>query len=153
MFRVCSGYVLSVFKVCSECNQSVLRVCPPCVLSVFNIEVISSPSASSVSIFGIFNTAKKIKPRKHLIVWIVAFLFSMGKASWKTSCTSTSLSFVSVKFHGLHFMFNTWQVAALSTLDGPSSPCHAPESALGYYTMCNPSSFHFFQTLVSTSLT
>ena len=73
----------------------------------------------------------------------------MGRASWKTSCTSSSLPFVSVKFHGLHFMFNTLQVAALSTLDGPSSPCHAPESALGYYTICiiQPFLFSLFSDL------
>ena len=38
----------------SECHQSVFRVCSECVQSVLNIEVISSSSASSVSIFGIF---------------------------------------------------------------------------------------------------
>ena len=38
----------------SECPQSVFRVSSECVQSVFNIEVISSSSASSVSIFGIF---------------------------------------------------------------------------------------------------
>ena len=40
--------------MCSECHQSVFRVSSECVQSVFNIEVISSSSASSVSIFGIF---------------------------------------------------------------------------------------------------
>ena len=43
-----------MFRVRSECVQSVFRVCSECVQSVFNIEFISSPSASSVSIFGIF---------------------------------------------------------------------------------------------------
>ena len=47
----------SVFRVSSECLQSVFRVSSEChqsVQIVFNIEVISSSSASSVSIFGIF---------------------------------------------------------------------------------------------------
>ena len=56
------------------------------------------------------------------------------------------------KFMQLHSMFNTCQVAGLSTLDGPFSPCHAPESALGL-DLSPGSSFYFFQTLVSTSLT
>ena len=61
VFRVCSECVqsvlrvcLSVFRVSSECHQSVIRVCSECVQSVLNIEVISSSSAFSVSIFGIF---------------------------------------------------------------------------------------------------
>ena len=54
LFRVCSGCVQSVLRVYSECAESVLRVCSECAQSVFNIEVISSTSASSVSIFGIF---------------------------------------------------------------------------------------------------
>ena len=41
-----------MFRVCSESVQRVIRVCLECVLSLFNIEVISSPSVSSVSIFG-----------------------------------------------------------------------------------------------------
>ena len=43
-----------MFRVCSECVQSVFRVRSEYVQSMFNIEVTSSPSASSVSIFGIF---------------------------------------------------------------------------------------------------
>ena len=43
-----------VFRVSLECLQSVFRVCSECLQSVLNIEVISSSSASSVSIFGIF---------------------------------------------------------------------------------------------------
>ena len=38
----------------NQCHQSVIRVSSECVQSVFNNEVISSSSASSVSIFGIF---------------------------------------------------------------------------------------------------
>ena len=43
-------------------------------------------------------------------------------------------------------MFNTWQVAGLSILDGPFSPCHAPESALGL-DLSPGSSFYFFSDL------
>ena len=42
----------SVIRVSSQCLHIVFRVCQ----SVFNIEVISSSSASSVSIFGIFSS-------------------------------------------------------------------------------------------------
>ena len=54
VFRMCSECVQSVFRVCQECVKSVFRVCSECVSSMFNFEVISSPRASSVSIFGIF---------------------------------------------------------------------------------------------------
>ena len=56
VFRVCSECVQSVFRVCSECVQSVFKVCSECVQIVFRVCFISSPSASSVSVFGIFNT-------------------------------------------------------------------------------------------------
>ena len=53
-FKVRSECLQSLFRVCFECVQSGFRVCSECVQSVFNIDVISSSSASSVSIFGIF---------------------------------------------------------------------------------------------------
>ena len=58
MFRVSSGYVhvQGIFRVCSEYVQS-----------MFNIEVISSPNASSVSIFGIFNH----RIRFRVCLWII----------------------------------------------------------------------------------
>ena len=41
----------SVIRVSLECAQSVVRVSSECHQSMFNIEVISSSSASSVSFF------------------------------------------------------------------------------------------------------
>ena len=46
IFRVCSGYVQSVFRVYSECVY---------IMIVVKIVVIASSSASSVSVFGIFS--------------------------------------------------------------------------------------------------
>ena len=48
---ISSECAYSVLTVCSDCVQSVFRVCSECV----QYEVISSTSASSVSIFGIFS--------------------------------------------------------------------------------------------------
>ena len=48
MFRVCSEYVQSMFRACSEYVQSLL---------VVKIVVIALSSASSVSVFGIFQIA------------------------------------------------------------------------------------------------
>ena len=42
------------FRVCSESVQSVFGVCLECVQSLFKIEVISSPSASSVQFLDLF---------------------------------------------------------------------------------------------------
>ena len=50
MFRVCSEYVQGMFRVCSEYSQSIFRVYSEYVMVCF----ISSSSASSVSVFGIF---------------------------------------------------------------------------------------------------
>ena len=69
---MCSECVQGVFRVSSECVQSVFRVPSvrlECVQSAFSvssecvqrIEVISSPSASSVSFFGIFPTRANIR--------------------------------------------------------------------------------------------
>ena len=75
IFRVCSECARSVLRVCSECAQSVLRVCSDCVQSVFRVcsecvqyEVISSTSASSVSIFGIFFS--DLVPNANFGFWI-----------------------------------------------------------------------------------
>ena len=54
VLRVCSECVQNVFRVCQECVKSVFRVCSEYVSSMFNFVVISSPSASKVTIFNIF---------------------------------------------------------------------------------------------------
>ena len=67
MFRVCSECIKGMFRVCSEYVRSMLRVCSEYVQSMFNIEVISSPNASSVSIFGVFNH----RIRFRVCLWII----------------------------------------------------------------------------------
>ena len=51
---MCSECVQSMFRLCSDCVQSVLTVCSECAQRVFRVCFISSPSASSVSVFDIF---------------------------------------------------------------------------------------------------
>ena len=53
---MCSECVHSVFIVCSVCSE--------CVQSMFNIEVISSPGASSESIFWHFFTGLQKWPTR-----------------------------------------------------------------------------------------
>ena len=60
LFRVCSECVKSVFRVFSECVQSLFRVCSECVQSMFRVCFISSPSASFVSVLGIFTLESKL---------------------------------------------------------------------------------------------
>ena len=60
VFRVCSECVQSLFRMCSECVQSLFRVCSEFVQSVLRVCLISSPSASSVSVFGIFFIIMKV---------------------------------------------------------------------------------------------
>ena len=70
-FRVHLECVQSAFRVCSECVQSVFRVCSEFFQSTLNIEVISSPSASYVSIFGIFATRVNIRKANINVIFLL----------------------------------------------------------------------------------
>ena len=65
--------------MCSECVQSVLgvqsvfRVCSECVQSVLNIEVISSSSASSVSIFDLSHMFSNVKLNFNMVLFSLIF--------------------------------------------------------------------------------
>ena len=65
--------------MCSESVQSVFGVCLECVQSLFKIEVISSPSASSVQFLDLF-----------ICVPICAAYFFICAKSLKFSCSRCS---------------------------------------------------------------
>ena len=72
---MCSECVQSVLIVCSECVQSVFRVCSGLVVKIGCqvIVVIASSSASSVSVFGIFDSRLNSVPLFNLSVLIASF--------------------------------------------------------------------------------